>query len=257
MIIFNTDLDNTMIFSYKHNIGDIKRNVEIYENREISFITQKTYELLQKVIKETVFVPTTTRTIEQYKRIDLGIGVPKYALVCNGGVLLIDGEVDKKWYNNSLQLVKNAVGEMEKAMDVLNVDERRIMEVRYIEKLFVFTKCNDPEKVVSELRFILDESIVDVFNNGLKIYIVPKKLSKGHAVVRFREYLNGRFIIAAGDSEFDISMFKEANVAIAPKSLSNICLLPKTTHLMPQSLTFSEEVLFYVLKVCLQQKKKN
>jgi len=43
MVVFNTDLDNTMIFSYKHDIGPEKRNVEIYEGREISFITQRQY----------------------------------------------------------------------------------------------------------------------------------------------------------------------------------------------------------------------
>lgn len=41
MNIFCTDLDNTIIYSYKHNIGNDKINVEIYEDREISYITKK------------------------------------------------------------------------------------------------------------------------------------------------------------------------------------------------------------------------
>ena len=46
MIIFNTDLENTIIFSYKHDIGENKICAEIYRDREVSFITPKTAELL-------------------------------------------------------------------------------------------------------------------------------------------------------------------------------------------------------------------
>ena len=97
MIVFHTDLDNTIIYSYKHDIGADKRCVELYHDREISYITGETYRLLKQVrVKEqqVMIVPTTTRTIEQYQRIDLGIGTVSYALVCNGGVLLSDGRED-------------------------------------------------------------------------------------------------------------------------------------------------------------------
>ena len=46
MIAFHTDLDNTLIYSYKHDIGPQKRNVELYQGREISYITEETYHLL-------------------------------------------------------------------------------------------------------------------------------------------------------------------------------------------------------------------
>ena len=84
MLLFHADLDNTLIYSYRRNLGEHKVNVEIYDQREVSFMTKKTQELLKQVAKNTMFVPTTTRTIEQYKRIQLGIQEPKYALVCNG-----------------------------------------------------------------------------------------------------------------------------------------------------------------------------
>ena len=74
MIILNTDLDNTIIYSYKHDIGNDKINVEIYKEKQISFITRKTYSLLKKLNKDILIVPTSTRTIEQYNRINLNIG---------------------------------------------------------------------------------------------------------------------------------------------------------------------------------------
>ncbi len=98
MIAFFSDLDNTLIFSYKHDIGEKKRCVEIYQGREVSYITERTYGLLKYAASRLLFVPVTTRTEEQYRRIDLGVGVPSYALVCNGGVLLINGQEDAGWY---------------------------------------------------------------------------------------------------------------------------------------------------------------
>lgn len=240
MNILCTDLDNTIIYSYKHNIGKEKINVEIYQGREISFITKKTYNLLEMLKKEYVIIPTTTRTIEQYKRIDLGIGEFTYALVCNGGVLLINGEQDNEWYEASLQLVNESNSELEKAMSLLTDDVRRKFELRFIEKLFVFTKCNDPYEVVQNLKSQLDIELVDVFNNGEKVYVVPKKLSKGIAINRLREKLHPEYIIAAGDSEFDVSMVEEADYGIVPPGFTYMYNCKKNLLEMEEDTIFSE-----------------
>ena len=105
MVVLHTDLDNTIIYSYKHEIGPEKRNVELYQGREISFITEKTYALLQQVKKRMLVVPTSTRSLEQYQRIDLGVGAFPYALVCNGGLLLVDGKIDEHWNRETLELI--------------------------------------------------------------------------------------------------------------------------------------------------------
>ena len=52
MKIFCTDLDNTIIYSYKHDIGTEKINVEIYQEREISFASKKTISLLETIKDE-------------------------------------------------------------------------------------------------------------------------------------------------------------------------------------------------------------
>jgi len=223
MIVFHTDLDNTLIYSYRHDIGEQKRCVEIYQGREISFVTQETYRLLQRLSKqksEVLIVPTTTRTIEQYQRIDLGIGMVSYALVCNGGVLLVDGKEDTNWYRDSLERIKDSKSELDKALELLQTDTRRNFELRFIKELFVFTKCEEPEAVVGELRKMLNVDVVDVFNNGVKVYVVPKALDKGKAVERFRIYIGAEYVIAAGDSEFDIPMLEAADRGIAAPELA-------------------------------------
>lgn len=249
MIIFNFDLDNTIIYSYKHDIGRQKRCVEIYQGREISFITEKTYELLKRVSKQLLMVPTTTRTIEQYQRIDLGMGSFPYVLACNGGVLLVDGEEDAAWYRESLVLAAESRGEIEKAISILKTDENRIFELRFLKELFLFTKSSIPEKTVDFLKSKLDLSLVDVFNNGIKVYVVPKKLNKGNGVRRLREKLKGDIVIAAGDSEFDIPMLEYADYAIAPEGLKCHKRENGTLTVVAGQQLFSEKVLERVWEI--------
>ena len=248
MKILCTDLDNTIIYSYKHDIGNEKMNVELYKEREISFISNHTYELLKKVKEEFLIIPTSTRTKEQYNRIDLKIGIFKYALVCNGSVLLVDGKKDKDWYEESLRLAKPSNLEVKKALEYLENDKRRTFELRYIEDLFVFTKCDEAETVVNELREYLDKNLVNVFNNKEKVYVLPTSLSKGKAIERLRKYLKVEFIIAAGDSEFDISMVEAADVGLVPYGFKSEFNIKSDIYEMGKEGLFSEQL----LRKCLQ-----
>ena len=248
MKILCTDLDNTIIYSYKHDIGNEKMNVELYKEREISFISNHTYELLKKVKEEFLIIPTSTRTKEQYNRIDLKIGIFKYALVCNGSVLLVDGKKDKDWYEESLRLAKPSNLEVKKALEYLENDKRRTFELRYIEDLFVFTKCDEAETVVNELREYLDKNLVNVFNNKEKVYVLPTSLSKGKAIERLRKYLKVEFIIAAGDSEFDISMVEAADVGLVPYGFKSEFNIKSDICEMGKEGLFSEQL----LSKCLQ-----
>ena len=250
MMVFCTDLDNTLIYSYKHDIGEDKRCVEIYQGRAISFITQETYRLLCEVKKQAMIVPVTTRTVEQYDRIDFGVGTFSYALTCNGGVLLIDGHEDESWYQESLKMISDSRQELLRAVELLEQEKRRSFEVRFIRELFVFTKCEEPEAVVHELKSILDVSLVDVFNNGIKVYVVPKKLSKGKAIDRFRDYIAADCVIAAGDSEFDSSMLEAADCGIAAPELSGRYHFPEHVKCPPADKLFAEKVLETVLMYC-------
>ncbi len=219
MVVFNVDMDNTLIYSYKHDIGDEKRCAERYEGREISFMTLKTGKLLSELARNVLIVPTTTRTREQYERIDLGIGVLPYALVCNGGVLIKDGIEDEDWYADSKKMIAQSEAELKRGMELLEADEDRCFEVRFIRELFLFSKSNQPEATIQRLAKQLDTTLVDVFHNGIKVYVVPKSLSKGNALKRFQKLMQADRTIAAGDSEFDISMLQCADIAIAPHDL--------------------------------------
>ena len=248
MVVFHSDLDNTLIYSYKHDIGSDKKCVEVYQNREVSFMTKKSFDLLKAVKEKVVFVPTTTRTQEQYERIDLGIGIPRLALVCNGGVLLADGREDTKWYEESLNLIMDCGSELEKSELYLETDKYRSFEVRNIRGLFVFTKSDEPERTMAGLKDILNLSLVDVFRNGAKVYVVPKKMSKGMAVQRLRKRLEAELVIAAGDSEFDISMLHMADIGSVPPKLKISSGKGKKIVRADEKGLYSDWVLEYVLR---------
>ncbi|MCM1044256.1 MAG: HAD hydrolase family protein [Candidatus Gastranaerophilales bacterium] len=242
MTVLHIDLDNTLIYSYKHDIGNDVINVEIYQDREVSFLTKYTYDNLNKIKDRLLIVPTSTRSIEQYERIDLKIGKLPYALACNGGVLLINGERNEAWYQTSLELIRESLPTLHTARRFLEKDGRRKFELRFIEELFLFTKCREPETIVAELKKIVDLDMADVFCNGEKVYVVPNKLSKGVAVERFREYSRADRVIAAGDSEFDISMLRAADIGIAPQGFQREYALDFQVEEMPGDRLYSDEL---------------
>lgn len=253
MIVFCVDLDNTLIYSYKHIDSRQYASgqwilAETYQGREISFISRKTQELLMELKKHVLIVPTTTRTVEQYGRIDLGIGEISYALTCNGGVLLHMGREDHDWYRQSLSMVKESQAELKKAAAYLWHEESRVFEVRIIQELFVFTKCTNPEAVVSRLQKLLDGTLTEVFHNGEKVYAVPKNLNKGNALLRFRDFIEAERMLAAGDSIFDQPMLHQADLAAAPAGFyAPDTPLEQHIHLMSGKKLFSEELLEFML----------
>lgn len=246
-VLFGTDLDNTLIYSYKHEIGPMKRCVEHYQGREISFVSQKTFEMLGKLKNNVRMVPVTTRTQEQYHRIDLGVGAFPFALVCNGGVLLADGKEDVSWYEQSLALVKSSAEVRMFARQQMERDANRCFEVRNIRDLFLFTKSSRPEASAALLESSLDTRLVDVFCNGAKVYVVPKALNKGYALMRMQKKLCAGFVAAAGDSEFDVPMLHAADLGLAPAELSRKRSLRPNVVQMPGERLFSEELLEYAL----------
>ncbi len=253
MIVFHMDLDNTLIYSYKWDIGKAKRRVESYQGRDLSFVTENTCKNLRAIHEKMLIVPTSTRSIEQYNRIRLPVNNISYALVCNGGILLTNGTKDDSWYQTSLAFIQESLPALELARHFLEKDIRRKFELRFIEDLFLFTKCDQPESVVRQLQEITDCNTVNIFHNKEKVFVVPVNLSKGKAVERFREYIGADQVIAAGDSEFDISMLREADIGIAPHGFAQEYAIDFRIFEMPGNRVFSDEMTEKILELYAQK----
>lgn len=218
MDILFTDLDNTLIYSKK---TDIKKriSVEVYKGEDNCFMSRYSYELLKKLHERLLIVPVTTRTSIQYERINLSI-VPKYVLCANGGQLLKNGASDDEWYLKSLEIIADSADERQRAFKMIKKDKRRTFECRNIDDLFIFTKCDDIEDVVKDLKSELNLDLVEVLYNKEKLYIMPKKLNKADTVRRFINEYKGERIFAAGDTEFDKGMIELADIGFAHKKLN-------------------------------------
>lgn len=221
IVYFCTDLDNTLIYSYKHDIGEKKILVETMNGKALSYMREDSYGLLQMISGSTCIVPVTTRSLEQYKRIDFGSAIRiSYALVANGGILLEDGEINQAWFKETKDIVASVDNELEKAISILNGDSYISFEVRKVDGLFVFTKSSSPNETIEKLKSELDENKVYIDSNGNKIYVFPIMLNKGESLKRFKKHvLDESFLIAAGDSEFDISMLNAADMGLCPEEL--------------------------------------
>ena len=214
-MIFFTDLDGTLIRSAsRKREGDII--VEYKDGAEITCISSKSAEILSGLDN---IIPVTSRSIEQYRRIDIPGFKPKYALVDNGGNLLVDGVPDKAWDEWSGNIVKQHHEELENCRKLLEIDPDRSFEVRLVDGLFLFTKSNSPERTLKRLS---EAAInLDLYNTGVKVYAIPKEFDKGAAVQRLADVLGRREDkkICAGDSVMDISMLKCADFSIHPDDM--------------------------------------
>lgn len=245
MDIFASDLDNTLIYSYKRDIGTEKILVERYEGRGVSFMTEKTHHLIDKARTVMQFIPVTTRSTQQYRRILFSADwVPHYALAANGGVLLDSGAPDPEWYADSQQMIQSAQPALQQAQMVLEHDPDRTLDVRWVDGLFVFTKSANVPATLERLRTAVDDTQVELFNNGAKVYVVPRVLDKGAGVRRLRHKYPTARIFAAGDSVFDLPLLAQADVAFCPQSLGYVGHAgQEVVTVAPQDGIFSDVIL--------------
>lgn len=228
-MIFASDLDQTLIYSTKslrllpgQTIPNL-RCVEIYEGREISFMTDHVVEKLQNITFQHVFIPTTTRTIAQYQRISLFQEriIPAYSVVSNGGNILVHGEVDSGWRKQiGLNLTQLCLCPADLLASFQEIhDESWAGTVRMADELFYYCVV-DRERVpcreLEEFSLWAEEQNWKISLQGRKLYLVPQVVNKWTAVNYLRELLEEEVVIAAGDSLLDLCMLEQADYAIAP-----------------------------------------
>ncbi|GHV27676.1 hypothetical protein FACS1894167_03100 [Synergistales bacterium] len=209
MILFASDLDNTLIHSYKAaKPGDIC--VETKDGKELSFMPPEAFMLLKEVAGKSEFVPVTTRSLEQYRRIDLGI-MPRYAIVAHGALLLKHGAEDGDWRAETLNNLNIQLPAIEQ--------NEYLYDVRYVDNFFIFAKSDAPERAAERLGRFVDKTDFEVRAVHNKVYILPRDLNKGAALQRLKKRIGADYVICAGDSELDLPMLALADMAISPESV--------------------------------------
>ena len=203
-ILFACDLDGTLIHSHKkRRDGDIC--VEIYDGHEQSFISPRELDLLKKIAAQIIFVPVTTRSIAQYRRIFWTEDFrPRHAVVANGAYIL-DGEQQENFLR---EVAEPYVDELEFQREKFSTDDRFDI-CRIVDESFLFLRCRD-EIDADEIFF---DTTLTAQHTGKKIYLFPPELNKGNALKLLTEKFLPDKIFAAGDSAIDLPMLELADVA--------------------------------------------
>ena len=212
-ILFACDLDNTLLYSHKVALPEEKICAEYYLGHEQSFLTRRTVELLKKVRKKTIFVPITTRSLEQYRRIIWPQGLePKSALAANGAIMLEGGEPEPIWQEESRQKFSRYTEVLEDLRQRIIKDYPEI-NCRMVDGSYLFLAAADSSSAERLAAQIAAPSSVSVEVSGRKIYFLPPELDKGATLRRLQKLLNPSTTFAAGDSSLDVPMLNSADLA--------------------------------------------
>jgi hydroxymethylpyrimidine pyrophosphatase-like HAD family hydrolase len=217
-MIFFSDLDNTLIHSYKRaRVGDIC--VETRDGKELSFMPPGSYEMLQNAAESVEFVPVTTRSAEQYRRLTmLRSGGPRFALVCNGAILLDGGEIDEKWSDKSRMSFHESLVRLPGYKYLADGWPDLFRDARLADGFFMFAKPAASSDVTEVLNRVVDCALFDIHFAFEKVYIMPRGLTKGAAVSRFLRTRSGcQYSVSAGDGELDLSMLQVTDGALVPR----------------------------------------
>lgn len=214
-----TDLDSTVIFSHRHEHDDTCVWVEELNGKRQSFMTSESYRFYHM---QTAFevVPLTTRCHEPYARLQtmtetLGW---HHALICNGSILLCDGQEDAAWRAESERLVQPYLEDLLRFKKIAE-DAAGAEYVRYSEPFMFYIRGEKANAAGELLKQAADPERFIIHEYTRKVYCIPQIFSKGASAERYRKTFGYPVFFAAGDSEFDLPMLERAAVGFCPEPL--------------------------------------
>ncbi|MEV4970075.1 HAD family hydrolase [Streptomyces scopuliridis] len=227
-VLVASDLDRTLIYSaaaLQLPMPDAEAPrllcVEVYESRPLSYLTETAAGLLDGLARATVFVPTTTRTREQYGRIHLPGPAPRFAICANGGHLLVDGVSDPVWRAQVADRLAEECAPLAevRAHLLAAADPAWLLKERIAEDLFAYLVVDRallPAGWAKELAEWADGRGWTVSLQGRKIYAVPRPLTKSAAMREVARRTGAELTLAAGDSLLDADLLLAADRAWRP-----------------------------------------
>lgn len=224
MNAFFSDLDNTLIYSHRRTITGNRILVERLNGKEQSYMTEYAFSFFREADWLTL-IPVTTRSEEQYRRLLLPeVFQIQFALLCNGGKLLVQGHEDPEWTEQTLELVREDLQDL--GMLGSRLGDLCNQEVRKPEKYYCYSISDTPERICGILRNEYPKGNIRIEHDHRKIYLFPQRLNKGEALRRFMGKYKINVTVGAGDSIIDIPMLNEVDYPLASASLRESMISP-------------------------------
>lgn len=241
-MIFACDLDNTILYSYKHKQAD-DVCLEMRKGKEQGFTTRYAWELLQEVLQGEYYVPVTTRSLEQYRRIRWPQDrQPHYALTSNGSRLLVDGAVDESWKLDYAAWIEPQRAELERlAASVMERGE--FIQAKLVDDSYLFAYCCAETDIRQSASDWQKRTTLEVRPSGRKLYFFPHRVDKGTAVRYLARRLGIDELAAAGDSCIDYPMLEAGSLALVPDQAAAAAISVRQIEICPSGSSFAEFVL--------------
>ena len=268
-MIFASDLDGTLIFSKKHceTISEYTEIVLVEKNgqEEISYMTKKSIEILKSMLKLSVFISVTTRTVEQYKRIFIFQDeiIPKFAITSNGGKILVNGEIDKEWedyIDEGIEKLSMSAEDVFKRLSKF-MNDSWVLSYRFADELFwvfIVNRDNMPENEMKNYINWANDNGWKVSIQGRKLYIIPEFINKWSALNHLNQNLADNLIISAGDSLLDYPMLINSTYGYVPLKCELTAYLDREKLVIPNlifaknmGIMAGEEILKNIRTYCL------
>jgi hydroxymethylpyrimidine pyrophosphatase-like HAD family hydrolase len=194
--------------------------VELYQASPLSYMTETASRALEVLAGVATFVPTTTRTPEQYARVHLLEKVSPYAICANGGYIVVDGVNDAGWSSAVQTRVAEsaaALAEVREHLESVNGDF--VLRRRTASDLFAYMvvdRAAMPAAWVEDLTGWCAERGWRTSVQGRKVYCLPAGLTKAAAAEEVARRTGAETMLAAGDSLLDIELLEAATASIRP-----------------------------------------
>lgn len=230
--LFACDLDRTLIYTVRSAaLGSANdeadqsamglRCVERVHDEPLSYVTEDVPGLLRRLRELCVFVPVTTRSRGQYRRVDLftGPNEPEWAVCANGGHLLHRGRPDVDWHRrmaDRLDATSADPGEVARRIAALGdwVTRSRVADGLFAYALVDVSAAQD--EPIADLAAWLDERGWVLSRQGRKIYAAPAGVDKWEAVEEVLRRTGASQVGAAGDSILDRALLDRADFSVRP-----------------------------------------
>lgn len=256
------DLDRTLIYSANSMKLEVRDRdapglvvAEVYEGVPLSFMTRVAEELLHKLAQEAIFIPVTTRTMQQFHRVRMPGRGKGYAVTTNGAVILHKGEPDHEWTNHIQTTMAANCAPLPEVLDHVTRPgtTEAILRVRTAESVFVYSIVDREllsAQYLEELTGWCKERGWNTSLQGRKLYCVPSPVTKESAVSEIRRRIPVDILVAAGDSKLDAGILELADKAIRPSHGELERLAYRQGHLSVTSsagILAGEEILRFAL----------
>ena len=224
-MIYATDLDRTIIFSNKFldKCNEDVVCVEEYNDKPISYMTSKALRKLEslKMSSNLKVIPVTTRSVAQFKRVN-PMQNCEFAITSNGGTILHNGMVFNLWKDRISSILEKYQKDFKELEEYLGLFREYFeKDPKIVDNVFFFMKLKEDEVRNNELLGILDRNLDKskwTFTlQGLKLYIIPREISKENALMFLKEYLKENKLVVSGDGKLDYGFLSIGDIRIIPQ----------------------------------------